>query len=138
MSDGLEHERGEDANVLVEVNTTVGKLPELSSLLKLCSATSPVSDFVLSLLCCPFDIDSFFHHRISSPHIIFFYSNFHRISFYHASFVVKGRERFSVVTYRQLPRRSVKGSTISLALIYHSSQTKTHVFGVSHFCGFFL
>jgi len=63
MSDGSEHARGK-ANVLVEVNTTVGKLPELSSLLELCSATSSVSDFVLPLLCCPFDIDPFFHHRI--------------------------------------------------------------------------
>lgn len=49
MSDGPELSRG-NANVLIEVNTTVGKLPELSSLLELCSATSSVSDFVLSVV----------------------------------------------------------------------------------------
>lgn len=52
----------ENANVLVEVNSTVGKLPKLSSLLELCSAKIVSSWFFV----CPGVVPSEFF-RMANP-----------------------------------------------------------------------
>lgn len=139
-----------NANVLVEVNSTVGKLPKLSSLLELCSPKTVSS----LLFACPgvilSDFSEWRFHPLPPPSNI---DHHHVSSFHHVCHQITppsriGQSREKGICDYNVPAASSgfckkKGSTLAQEhLIVHihpqGIKKNTHVFGVSHFCGWFL